>query len=125
VHGPVPEHAPPQPTKIESGAADAVTVTVVPGWNGPPQNGGGEPGDIVQNVPVGWISTVPPPPSMLKGSTAKNRGPRNSADTNDSCVIVIVQVPVPEHRPPPQPTEDRVGRGRRRERHRRSCLERR
>jgi hypothetical protein len=49
VHGPVPEQSPPQPTKIESGAALAVSVTVVPGWNGPPQNGDGEPGAIEHN----------------------------------------------------------------------------
>ena len=107
---PVPEQAPPQPTKIESGASRAVSWTGVPGLNDPLQGNGGKPGPTPQTRPEGTICTLPPPFSVLMRFTASRRGPRNSAVTVAFCVKATVHRPVPVQSPP-QPTKMASGAG--------------
>src|SRR4051812_23740357 len=89
VHAPVPLHAPPQPMNVESIAAAAVSVTIVPKLNGSVQS-------VPQLMPV--PETVPEPvPAFVTVSV--NMLSVNVAVTLFAASIVTVHAPVPVHAP--------------------------
>jgi hypothetical protein len=102
VQPPVPEHAPPQPAKLEPAAGVAVSVTVAPLSNEAEHV---EP----HSIPAGLLTTVPEPDPLFVTESV-GRCPGKEALTDLSASIVTVQTPVPEQAPP-QPAKVEPGLG--------------
>jgi hypothetical protein len=83
VHGPVPEHVPLQPAKVEPGAGVAVSVTRVPPGYVPLQA-------LPQLIPEGLLVTVPLPLPDFVTLTVESDGiePHASSEYGDSAELL-------------------------------------
>src|SRR5437588_7841156 len=92
VHEPAPEQAPPQPEKVESSAAFAASVTLVPPSKLAEQC-------VPQSMPAGLLDTVPLPPPPSSTDRVNLAGPKPAVPFL-AAVIATVQGPGPAQSPP-------------------------